>query len=66
MQTVRGLRTRGIEAYFTIDAGPHVKVLCAAEQAAAVVAELTGTPGVLRTIVASPGPGARILQELTR
>jgi diphosphomevalonate decarboxylase len=65
MQTVRGLRGRGIDAYFTIDAGPHVKVLCVPEQVATVVAALTATPGVLRTIVASPGPGAHIVQELT-
>jgi diphosphomevalonate decarboxylase len=65
MQTVRGLRARGIEAYFTIDAGPHVKVLCETTRAEAVVAALTATPGVLSTIVASPGRGARVLQELT-
>jgi diphosphomevalonate decarboxylase len=63
MQATLGLRARGTAAYFTIDAGPHVKVLCAAADAPAVARELHATPGVLRTITASPGPGARVLEE---
>ena len=63
MQAVRDLRGSGIAAYFTIDAGPHVKVLCLAEDADAVQKALGQTPGVLRTLVTSPGRGARILQE---
>jgi diphosphomevalonate decarboxylase len=62
MAAVRELRARGTAAFFTIDAGPHVKVLCAAADAPAVVNILSTTPGVLRTVVASPGPGARIVE----
>lgn len=65
MDTVRQLRHQGIDAFFTIDAGPHVKVLCEPTHAAEIEAALAKTPGVLRTIVASPGRGARILQETT-
>lgn len=60
--TVRALRERGTAAFFTIDAGPHVKVLCAAADADAVAAALGGTAGVLRTLIAAPGPGARALE----
>jgi len=65
MHTVRDLRAhgKGIAAFFTIDAGPHVKVLCEAAQSAAVASALQATPGVLRTIIASPGPGAHVVQE---
>ena len=63
MLTVRDLRARGIDAFFTIDAGPHVKVLCEAAQAAVVAGALEATPGVRRTIVASPGPGAHVVPE---
>jgi diphosphomevalonate decarboxylase len=63
IHAVRGLRARGTAAYFTIDAGPHVKVLCAAADAAVVDAALAGVPGVLRTLTASPGPGARLDPE---
>ena len=33
IEAVRALRARGVAAYFTIDAGPHVKVLCATADA---------------------------------
>jgi diphosphomevalonate decarboxylase len=60
IHATRGLRARGVAAYFTIDAGPHVKVLCAAADAGEVAAAMASVPGVLRTITASPGPGARL------
>jgi diphosphomevalonate decarboxylase len=62
MQAVRALRARGVGAYFTIDAGPHVKALCAATDADAVVGALEVVPGVLRTLIAAPGPGARLVE----
>ena len=60
---VRALRAAGTPAFFTIDAGPHVKVLCAAADADAIAVALDDTLGVLRTIVAAPGPGARVIEE---
>jgi diphosphomevalonate decarboxylase len=63
METVRRLRAAGTEAFFTIDAGPHVKVLCAAGEAALVEPALAATPGVLRTLVLAPGPGAEVVRE---
>lgn len=65
MQAVRGLRDRGVGAYFTIDAGPHVKVLCEASDVDQVQATLAETPGVIRMLTTSPGRGARILHETT-
>ncbi|HVY40732.1 MAG TPA: diphosphomevalonate decarboxylase [Polyangia bacterium] len=62
MGTVRSLRAAGVAAFFTIDAGPHVKVLCAAADAERVASALEATPGVLRTLVAAPGPGARVVE----
>ncbi|MGA7740712.1 MAG: diphosphomevalonate decarboxylase [Polyangia bacterium] len=66
METVRRLRAAGTEAFFTIDAGPHVKVLCAARDASLVEPALAATPGVLRTLVLTPGPGAQIVREERR
>ena len=63
MGAVKALRAGKLSAYFTIDAGPHVKVLCAGKDAELVERTLAGTPGVLRTLSLSPGPGARILGE---
>jgi diphosphomevalonate decarboxylase len=36
IQKVQELRSSGIQAYFTIDAGPNVKVLCQPEDEQAV------------------------------
>ena len=66
METVRRLRAAGTKAFFTIDAGPHVKVLCAAGDAALVEPALAATPGVLRTLVLAPGPGAELVREERR
>ena len=65
MRAVRALRQDGVPAYFTIDAGPHVKVLTTAERLDAVRDYVAAVPGVLRTIVAEPGEGARVVAENT-
>ncbi|MCG5053557.1 MAG: diphosphomevalonate decarboxylase [Myxococcales bacterium] len=61
IEAVKLLRQRGTAAFFTIDAGPHVKVLCRSEDAAQVQAALAEVPGVLETLVARPGEAARVL-----
>lgn len=59
---VRELRAEGVTpVYATMDAGPHVKALCRAADAAAVSRALSGVPGVLRTLLAAPGPGVELL-----
>lgn len=61
--TVKKLRGEGISAYFTIDAGPHVKVLCEAAVADRVQAALAATPAVMRVLLLAPGPGAQVINE---
>lgn len=61
LHAIRALRPRGVAAWFTCDAGPHPKALTTAADADAVAAALSAVPGVLRTIVARPGQGARLL-----
>lgn len=63
LDTVRTLRARGLYAYATMDAGPHVKVLVLPESRDVALAELSATPGVQRVIQATPGDGARIVAE---
>jgi diphosphomevalonate decarboxylase len=62
-QRVRELRRSGAFAYFTIDAGPHVKVLTLGQESARVSAELQAVPGVQRVIVSGIGAGARLIGE---
>lgn len=60
MNCVRDLRASGAFAYFTMDAGPHVKVLTLAEQAERVRRELELVPGVHQVLVSAAGEAARI------
>ena len=61
MHRVWALRTDGVAAFFTIDAGPQVKVLCAPEDAARVAAVLESVPGVERILECGPGRGAEVI-----
>jgi diphosphomevalonate decarboxylase len=56
---IQGLRRRGIPAWFTCDAGPHVKALTDAAHAP-IVEEALGTLG--RTWLCRPGPRAEVLE----
>jgi len=58
LRRVRALRAEGVSAWATIDAGPHVKVLCLASEAPRVAERLA--PHAVRAIVAHVGEGARI------
>lgn len=60
LATVRGLRGRGVSVWATMDAGPHVKALCAASDASRVRQALDRTQGVTRSWVAKPGPDVEV------
>ena len=60
---VRALRKAGTPAWFTNDAGPHVKALCGAADAEKVAATLSDVPGITRTWICAPGPAARLVEE---
>lgn len=62
MHCVWDLRSQGVPAWFTIDAGPQVKVLCAPGNAAAVRERLAGLPGTREVLEAAPGPGAGLAE----
>jgi diphosphomevalonate decarboxylase len=64
MLAVRRMRAEGLPGYFTMDAGPHVKVITTAAHVAAVEAAVGAIEGVIRTIVAEPGGPARLEEPL--
>ncbi|MCZ6620163.1 MAG: diphosphomevalonate decarboxylase [Gammaproteobacteria bacterium] len=61
IHVIRTLRADGLPVFFTIDAGPQVKAVCQPEVAATVAKALAETPGVLKTMTARLGGGARVL-----
>ena len=58
LAAVRDLRAAGVGAWATIDAGPHVKVICAPADEERVSRALLDVPGVLRVIATQPGGDA--------
>jgi diphosphomevalonate decarboxylase len=63
MEAVRRLRTEGVSAYFTMDAGPNVHVICPAE-AEETVASRLGALGSVREIIRDRvGPGPELIEE---
>ncbi|MFD1360934.1 diphosphomevalonate decarboxylase [Lentibacillus salinarum] len=57
MQAVQDLRVSGVPAFFTIDAGPNVKVLYLPEQEKIIRNTLQEIPGVHDVTVSRPGEG---------
>jgi diphosphomevalonate decarboxylase len=61
LHLVRGLRERGVGAWFTCDAGPQPKVLCGAGEEEAVASALGELPGIDRVIRCELGGGAALI-----
>lgn len=61
MRKIWELREQGIPAYFTIDAGPNVKVLYLPEHESVIEETLRKLPGVTDVILSKPGPGISYL-----
>ena len=60
LETVRDLKRQRVPAFFTIDAGPQVKVVSPPAAAADVADALRATPGVLDVLQTGLGEGARL------
>jgi len=58
---VRALRKSGTPCFFTIDAGPHVKVFCPAESLDAITTHFSGHPAIVDILVAGPGAAAELV-----
>lgn len=61
MQTVRDLQADDVGVFFTIDAGPQLKAICAPEFADEVRAALAATVGVSDVMLSGIGEGAELL-----
>lgn len=61
IESVVALRKAGTAAFYTMDAGPHVKVLTLRPDAELVRRTLEAVPGVERVLLSGPGPGAFVV-----
>ena len=63
IHAVRNLRSDGIPAYFTIDAGPQVKVICQPQDVDLIREKLSAIDGVLNVLESGLGPKAYLIGE---
>ncbi|MBD5806771.1 diphosphomevalonate decarboxylase [Limosilactobacillus walteri] len=63
IKTVEDLRSHGINCYYTMDAGPNVKVIYDRANRDKIVARLADIIGYDRLVVSQPGPGIKIWNE---
>jgi len=63
IRSVLNWREGGLETYFTIDAGPQVKILCKELDVSEVKKRLKNIKTLKNTILARPGRGARITKR---
>ncbi len=63
MNNVKELREKGLLAYFTMDAGPNVHVICLSKDAHRINRVLKRLPEVLFTIINKPAVGSRLVSK---
>lgn len=63
MHFIQGLREKGLPAYFTIDAGPQVKVITMPEYIPKLKTLVKDVPGIKDIIETKLGEGTRLIRE---
>ncbi len=63
IKAVQDLRNNGINCYYTMDAGPNVKVIYDRMNRKKIVTKLSNIIGHDRLVVSQPGPGIKIWNE---
>lgn len=61
MELVAKLRTQGISCYYTLDAGPNIKIICLKEDTSKITHALEEIVSKDQLFIASPGPGVSLL-----
>lgn len=63
VHAIQAWREEGLEAYFTMDAGPNVKVMCMDKDVPELEKRIKELNGVKDVIVCRPGDSARLVEE---
>lgn len=63
MQDIMQWRDEGLESYFTMDAGPQVKVMCLQKSEKELVKRLSEIKGLQQIEVCAAGPDAKLLEK---
>lgn len=63
IKAVREWREKGINAYFTIDAGPNVHIICQGKDEKRIRKRLKNIAGIKKVIVNKPARGAHLINK---
>ncbi len=63
IKSIMGWREEGLESYFTIDAGPQVKIICLKKDVDKIQKKCKKIEGVKDIIITKPGQGSRITNK---
>ncbi|KRL00066.1 diphosphomevalonate decarboxylase [Liquorilactobacillus capillatus] len=63
MQLVELLRSEGIYCYYTLDAGPNVKILCSDKDSSRILTRLRTRFAKNQLLLAHSGPGVRLIDK---
>ena len=63
VENVKDMQGKGMPVFFTIDAGPQVKIICEPDVSKEVATLMEMVPGVQSIIESCLGKGARIIHE---
>lgn len=63
MNAVEDMRTQGVQCYYTMDAGPNVKVICKNKDLDVILEQLHRYFPSDHLLVAAPGPGVELLNN---
>lgn len=61
IEAIHELRAKGFLCYFTMDAGPNLKLICAGSDSEALMQALQAKLPEVTMILAKPGPGAHLV-----
>ena len=63
IQEVKSMRDSGFDLFYTVDAGPQVKIICKKENKNLINERVLSLPSVKRTLITNIGYGARVINE---
>ena len=63
IQEIKTIREDGVDLFFTVDAGPQVKIVCKTEDKDSIKAKFLNKPYVMKIMEANIGLGARVVHE---
>jgi diphosphomevalonate decarboxylase len=63
INAIESIRNSGFDLFYTVDAGPQVKIICKTEDNGLIQERVSSLPSVRQTLIANIGYGARVINE---